>query len=180
PAGKRSNHIGAGWRRSRRLVSERRNASDFRPLRYSTVKGDATRQFSNNDFSKKQWWYMTTDRLLVTGGAGYIGSHALVELVNAGMRPVVLDNFSNSVPESLRRVERITGTKIPVVEGDVRDPRALDALFQQYASDGEPISCVLHFAALKAVGESVAQPVRYYENNVHGTLVLLDAMQRAG
>jgi len=121
-----------------------------------------------------------TDRLLVTGGAGYIGSHALVELINAGMHPVVLDNFSNSVPEALSRVERITGTRIPVVEGDVRDAATLDALFKQYASEGNPISCVLHFAALKAVGESVAQPVRYYENNVYGTLVLLDAMQRAG
>jgi len=121
-----------------------------------------------------------TDRLLVTGGAGYIGSHALVELMSAGMHPVVLDNFSNSVPEALSRVERITGTRIPLIEGDIRDAGTLDALFQQYANDGTPISCVLHFAALKAVGESVAQPVRYYENNVYGTLVLLDAMQRAG
>lgn len=116
----------------------------------------------------------------MTGGAGYIGSHALVELISAGMQPVVLDNFSNSVPEALSRVERITGTRIPVVKGDIRDAGTLDTLFRQYADEGTPISCVLHFAALKAVGESVAQPVRYYENNVHGTLVLLEAMERAG
>lgn len=96
------------------------------------------------------------------------------------MQPVVLDNFSNSTPESLRRVERITGVSIPVVQGDVRDRATLDELFRRSADEGEPISCVLHFAALKAVGESVAQPIRYYQNNVHGTLVLLEAMHRAG
>lgn len=117
--------------------------------------------------------------LLVTGGAGYIGSHTLVELIAAGMEPVVFDNFSNSVPEALRRVERITGREIPVVRGDVRDGAALDAVFADCRAQGRPVACVLHFAALKAVGESVAFPLRYYENNVHGTAVLLEAMQRA-
>ncbi len=120
------------------------------------------------------------ETLLVTGGAGYIGSHSLVELIAAGMRPVVFDNFSNSVAESLRRVERITGTSVPLIEGDVRDGAALDAVFARYAALGQPVSCVVHFAALKAVGESVSQPLRYYDNNVHGTLVLLEAMKRAG
>ena len=120
------------------------------------------------------------ETLLITGGAGYIGTHSLVELIDAGMRPVVFDNFSNSVPESLRRVERITGVCVPVVQGDIRDAKALDAVFAHYAQEGHPVSCVVHFAALKAVGESVSQPVRYYDNNVHGTLVLLEAMQRAG
>ena len=121
-----------------------------------------------------------TQTLLVTGGAGYIGTHTLVELINAGMRPIVLDNFANSVPEALRRVERITGQPVPFVQGDVRDAGTLDALFARCRDQGRPVGCVLHFAALKAVGESVAQPLRYYDNNVHGTVVLLQAMQRAG
>jgi len=121
-----------------------------------------------------------TESLLVTGGAGYIGTHTLVELVAAGMRPVVLDNFSNSVPEALRRVETLTGVSIPLVRGDVRDAKVLDAVFADCAQRGAPVSCVLHFAALKAVGESVSDPLRYYDNNVHGTLVLIDAMRRAG
>lgn len=121
-----------------------------------------------------------TESLLVTGGAGYIGTHTLVELVAAGMRPVVLDNFSNSVPEALRRVEALAGTSIPLVRADVQDASALDAVFAECAQRGEPVSCVLHFAALKAVGESVSDPLRYYDNNVHGTLVLLEAMRRAG
>lgn len=121
-----------------------------------------------------------TQTLLVTGGAGYIGSHTLVELIQAGMRPVVFDNFSNSSLEAVRRVERITNNRIELIEGDVRDARALDAAFASIAAEGTPVSCVLHFAALKAVGESVAQPLRYYDNNVHGTTVLLEAMRRAG
>lgn len=120
------------------------------------------------------------ETLLVTGGAGYIGSHSLVELLAAGKQPLVFDNFSNSVPEALRRVERITGVAVPFVEGDVRDATALDAVFQRCREEGRPVTCVVHFAALKAVGESVAEPLRYYDNNVHGTLLLLEAMRRAG
>lgn len=109
--------------------------------------------------------------IFVTGGAGYIGSHTCVELLQAGHEVTVYDNFSNSSPESLRRVERITGRTVRLVEGDIRHPQALtDALRQSGAS------AVIHFAGLKAVGESVEQPLRYYDNNVLGTLSLLHAM----
>lgn len=118
--------------------------------------------------------------LLVTGGAGYIGTHTLVELVAAGWRPLVYDNFSNGSREALARVARIVGRDIPCIEGDVRDGASLDAVFAQCARDGAPVECVLHLAALKVVGESLAQPVCYYDNNVQGTLVLLAAMARAG
>ncbi len=118
--------------------------------------------------------------VLVTGGAGYIGSHTLVELLEAGLDVVVFDNFSNSHPEALRRVERITGRRFDVVEGDVRDGAALDDLFARQARNGRPISCVLHLAALKAVGESVSEPLMYYDNNVGGSVQLLQAMRRAG
>ncbi|MBU4612721.1 UDP-glucose 4-epimerase GalE [Achromobacter sp. GG226] len=117
--------------------------------------------------------------LLVTGGAGYIGTHTLVELVAAGWQPLVYDNFSNGSREALARVARIVGREIPCIEGDVRDGAALDAVFAQCASAGAPVTCVLHLAALKVVGESIEQPVRYYDNNVQGTLVLLAAMERA-
>lgn len=130
-------------------------------------------------FSLLRSRYMT-QTLLVTGGAGYIGTHTLVELIHAGLRPIVFDNFSNSSLEAVRRVERITGREITLIQGDVRDAAALDAVFVESAASGAPVSCVLHFAALKAVGESVAEPVCYYENNVHGTIVLLQAMRRAG
>lgn len=113
--------------------------------------------------------------ILVTGGAGYIGSHTAVVLLEAGFEVVVYDNFSNSHPEALRRVARITGKAVPVVEGDVRDHAALDAAFARYAPDA-----VIHFAGKKAVGESVAQPLVYYDHNVVGTLRLLEAMQAAG
>lgn len=117
--------------------------------------------------------------LLVTGGAGYIGTHTLVELVAAGWQPFVFDNFSNSSPAALERVTRITGQEIPWVAGDVRDAEALDAVFARCRDAGAPVTCVLHLAALKVVGESISRPVRYYDNNVHGTLVLLEAMARA-
>lgn len=114
-------------------------------------------------------------KVLVTGGAGYIGSHATLVLLEAGFDVVVLDNLSNSSQESLRRVERITGKTVNFHEGDIRDATVLDKLFQT-----EPIEAVLHFAGLKAVGESVEKPLDYYDNNVHGTLVLCKAMTRAG
>lgn len=120
---------------------------------------------------------MTTS-LLVTGGAGYIGSHTLIELIAAGYKPLVLDNFSNSSPEVLRRVEELSGQAVEFVEGDIRDENALVALFEKRRLDQRPVEAVIHFAALKAVGESVDKPVEYYSNNVSGTLSLLRAMDR--
>jgi UDP-glucose 4-epimerase len=113
--------------------------------------------------------------LLVTGGAGYIGSHTIVEFLQAGHDVVCLDNYVNSAPEALRRVERIAGRRVTSVEGDVRDAALLDRIFAQHPIDG-----VIHFAALKAVGESVARPLAYYDNNVGGALALAAAMERAG
>ncbi|TDG12861.1 UDP-glucose 4-epimerase GalE [Seongchinamella unica] len=113
--------------------------------------------------------------ILVTGGAGYIGTHACVSLLEAGYAVVVLDNLCNASREAVSRVEEITGRPVPLVEGDIRDREALDALFSEHAIDA-----VMHFAGLKAVGESVEKPLEYYDNNVNGTLVLLAAMQRAG
>ena len=113
--------------------------------------------------------------ILVTGGAGYIGSHTVVRLLELGYEVVVLDNFSNSSPEALRRVEDITRREVTLVEGDINDAALLDRLFAEHAIDA-----VIHFAGLKAVGESVSQPLRYFWNNVSGTIVLCEAMQRAG
>ena len=109
--------------------------------------------------------------ILVTGGAGYIGSHTCVELINAGYEVTVFDNFSNSSPEALARVERITGKKVSIVRGDVRDRASLVAALRESGANA-----VIHFAGLKAVGESVAKPLTYYDNNVVGTLRLLEAM----
>ncbi len=114
-------------------------------------------------------------RLLVTGGAGYIGSHTALALLEAGHEVVSLDNYSNSSPRALQRVQRIAGRSLTAVEGDVRDAALLARLLAQQRLDG-----VIHFAALKAVGESVAKPLAYYDNNVAGTLALLQAMQAAG
>lgn len=114
-------------------------------------------------------------RVLVTGGAGYIGSHTVVELLQAGHDVVVLDNLCNSSAESLRRVELITGRRPEFVEGDVRDAALLTRLFAT-----TQIDVVMHFAGLKAVGESVAMPLAYYDNNVGGTLALCRAMADAG
>ncbi|HDZ58042.1 MAG TPA: UDP-glucose 4-epimerase GalE [Pseudomonas xinjiangensis] len=113
--------------------------------------------------------------ILVTGGAGYIGTHTCTKLLEAGYAVIVLDNFSNSSPVALRRVEELTGRPVTLVEGDINDPVLLDKVFAAHAIDA-----VIHFAGLKAVGESVTQPLRYYQNNVAGTLVLCEAMQRAG
>jgi UDP-glucose 4-epimerase len=112
--------------------------------------------------------------VLVTGGAGYIGSHAMVELLAAGFDVICLDNFSNSSPEAVKRVEKIVHAKVTLVNGDVRDREVLARVFHR------PIDAVVHFAALKAVGESVARPVEYYDNNVGGTLALLEAMDTRG
>lgn len=113
---------------------------------------------------------MTT--ILVTGGAGYIGSHTCEQLLAAGYEVVVVDNFVNSSPESVKRVEQLAGRKVALYDCDLRDRAALDKVFTKHRIDW-----VIHFAGLKAVGESVQQPLRYYDNNVNGTLVLLEVMQ---
>ena len=114
-------------------------------------------------------------RILVTGGTGYIGSHTLIELHSSGHETVVVDNLSNSCQVSLQRVEELIGTKIPFHQVDIRDPKGLNQVFEQYHFD----ACI-HFAGLKAVGESVEKPWEYYENNIGGTLVLLDVMRQHG
>ena len=114
-------------------------------------------------------------RVLVTGGAGYIGSHTCVEMLQAGMEVVVVDNLANSKEESLRRVREISGRELVFVKADLRDRTALDAVFAEHAIDA-----VIHFAGLKAVGESVQLPLEYYDNNIGGTIVLCQAMRDAG
>jgi UDP-glucose 4-epimerase len=110
--------------------------------------------------------------ILVTGGAGYIGSHTCVELLESGHDVTVFDNFCNSQPESLARVERITGKKVSVVNGDIRDRAAVEKALRDSGA-----RAVIHFAGLKAVGESVENPLAYYDNNVNGTVQLLEAMR---
>ncbi|MCU8006643.1 UDP-glucose 4-epimerase GalE [Shewanella sp. SM87] len=109
--------------------------------------------------------------ILVTGGAGYIGTHTVVELLNAGNDLIVLDNLSNSSIEALNRVERITGKSVTFYQGDILNKALLQKVFNDHAIDS-----VIHFAGLKAVGESVAKPLKYYENNVTGTLILCQVM----
>ena len=109
--------------------------------------------------------------ILVTGGTGYIGSHTVLQLLESGLQVVILDNYSNSSSESLKRVEKITGKQASLYEGDIRDSEVLNRIFSEHKIDG-----VIHFAGLKAVGESVALPLKYYENNVYGTLNLCKAM----
>ena len=113
--------------------------------------------------------------VLVTGGAGYIGSHTCVELLKEGYGVVVVDNLCNSNPESLNRVEQLSGKKVKFYEGDVRDEALLQKIFAENAID-----CVIHFAGLKAVGESVAMPWEYYDNNLNSTLVLTKVMKQVG
>lgn len=113
-------------------------------------------------------------KILVTGGAGYIGSHTCVELLNSGHEVVVLDNLCNSSAESLNRVQQLTGKTLAFVEGDIRDAQVLDQVFQQY-----PIDAVIHFAGLKAVGESQQIPLTYFDNNIAGSISLVRAMERA-
>ncbi|MBK8569751.1 MAG: UDP-glucose 4-epimerase GalE [Nitrosomonadales bacterium] len=112
--------------------------------------------------------------ILVTGGAGYIGSHTVVELMLAGFEILIVDNFCNSKATVLDRIERIVGRRPGFVEADIRDRQAMQALFARHHFDA-----VIHFAGLKAVGESVAQPLRYYDNNVYGSLVLFEMMTEA-
>ena len=114
-------------------------------------------------------------KVLVTGGAGYIGSHTCVELLNTGYEVVVIDNLCNSNPESLNRVQELTGKSLTFYKGDVRDEALLTKIF----ADEKP-DCVIHFAGLKAVGESVAMPWEYYDNNLNSTLVLTKVMKKAG
>lgn len=121
------------------------------------------------------WEVILTMNILVTGGAGFIGSHTLIELIAAGHSPVVVDNLSNSSPESIHRVEKIVGQTIPFYEVDIRDREGLEKVFSNHTFD-----CCIHFAGLKAVGESVQKPWEYYENNIGGTLVLVDVMRKHG
>lgn len=111
-------------------------------------------------------------KILVTGGAGYIGSHTVVELQNAGYEVVVVDNLSNSSEISLRRVSKITGKQVPFYKVDIRDRDSLNKVMEEHRFD-----CCIHFAGLKAVGESVEKPFEYYDNNINGTLVLLDVLR---
>lgn len=113
--------------------------------------------------------------ILVAGGAGYIGSHTCVELMNAGYEVVVADNLCNSSEESLRRVERITGKRAAFYRADLRDRAALEAIFAEQAIEG-----VISFAGLKAVGESVSKPLEYYDNNIGGTVTLCEVMAAHG
>ena len=110
--------------------------------------------------------------ILITGGAGYIGSHTLIELHKAGYDFIVYDNLSNSSKESLNRVSKIINQDIKFEEGDIRDKNSLEQVFKKYKIDS-----VIHFAGLKAVGESVEKPLKYYDNNINGTLVLLEVMK---
>ena len=114
-------------------------------------------------------------KILITGGAGYIGSHTALELLNEGYEVVVYDNLCNSSQESLRRVEELTGKTVKFYEGDVLDGAALEAMFR-----AENVDAVIHCAALKAGGESVQKPLEYYQNNITGTLTLMDVMNRVG
>lgn len=113
--------------------------------------------------------------ILVTGGTGYIGSHTCVALANAGHKFLILDNLCNSSIDVIDRLERLCGFRPGFIEGDVRDATLLDRIFAEHAIDS-----VMHFAGLKAVGESVAEPLKYYDNNVNGSLQLLEAMNRSG
>lgn len=115
-------------------------------------------------------------KILVTGGAGYIGSHTCVELLNTGYDVVVVDNLNNASEKALDRVQKITGKKLTFYKADVTDKEAMNEIFDKETD----ISCVIHFAGLKAVGESVQKPLLYYQNNITGTLTLCDAMKEHG
>lgn len=118
---------------------------------------------------------MNNQQVLVTGGLGYIGSHTCVQMIQQGMQPVILDNLHNANLEVLNRIEAITGVKPTFYQGDVRDGQILASIFANHQ-----IHSVIHFAGLKAVGESVQKPIEYYDVNVNGTLVLVESMKKAG
>ncbi|EGQ7844541.1 UDP-glucose 4-epimerase GalE [Vibrio alginolyticus] len=113
--------------------------------------------------------------VLVTGGMGYIGSHTCVQMIKAGMEPIIVDNLCNSKIEVLNRIEALTGQQPAFYQGDIRDEDFLDSVFNQH-----DVQAVIHFAGLKAVGESVIKPLEYYDNNVNGSLVLVHSMRKAG
>ncbi|WP_154115371.1 UDP-glucose 4-epimerase GalE [Vibrio cincinnatiensis] len=113
--------------------------------------------------------------VLITGGMGYIGSHTCVQMIEAGLEPIIIDNLCNAKTEVLNRIEALTGKKPTFYQGDVRDEALLDSIFSAHT-----IQAVIHFAGLKAVGESVSKPLEYYDNNVNGSLVLLRSMRKAG
>ena len=117
---------------------------------------------------------MTIHKILVTGGAGYIGSHTVVELLNAGFEPVILDNLSNSSGQVIERIGELTGRRVPLVQGDINDAPLLKELLAEHRFDA-----TIHFAGLKSVGESVADPLAYYRNNVNGTVTLLQCLAQA-
>ncbi|CAH0541175.1 UDP-glucose 4-epimerase GalE [Vibrio marisflavi] len=114
-------------------------------------------------------------KVLVTGGTGYIGSHTCVQMIEAGMEPIIIDNLCNSNKEVLNRINELTGKSPVFYQGDIRDESFLDSVFSQH-----DIQSVIHFAGLKAVGESVSMPLEYYDNNVNGSLVLARSMKKAG
>ena len=114
-------------------------------------------------------------KVLVTGGMGYIGSHTCIQMIEAGMQPIIIDNLCNANAEVLNRITALSGTKPLFYQGDIRDEAFLDTIFSQHQ-----IASVIHFAGLKAVGESVAKPLEYYDNNVNGSLVLARSMRKAG
>ena len=149
--------------KSERIYGERR-IDLFHGHRYTSLQLEVPEQRQ-----RKRDTIMT---ILVTGGAGYIGSHTVVELLDAGFDPVVVDNLCNSSEESLRRAEKITGKSVPLLIADVNDKDALSGVFQRFSID-----CVIHFAGLKAVGESAEIPIEYYQNNVGGTLSLCEVMK---
>ncbi|WP_303685001.1 SDR family NAD(P)-dependent oxidoreductase, partial [Anaerovibrio lipolyticus] len=114
-------------------------------------------------------------KILLAGGAGYIGSHTALSLLNNGHEVVVVDNYDNSSPESIKRVEQLTGKSVALYEADVKDKVRVLKIMQKEQPD-----CIIHFAGLKAVGESVQQPIRYYRNNIDTTLTLLECMEQTG
>ncbi|EPF2929097.1 UDP-glucose 4-epimerase GalE [Vibrio navarrensis] len=113
--------------------------------------------------------------VLVTGGSGYIGSHTCVQMIEAGMKPIIIDNLCNANVAVLERIETLSGEPVTFYQGDIRDEAFLDSLFRQH-----DVQAVIHFAGLKAVGESVSKPLDYYDNNVNGSLVLVRCMRKAG
>lgn len=113
--------------------------------------------------------------VLITGGMGYIGSHTCVQMIAAGMTPIMVDNLCNAKAEVLNRIEALTGVRPAFYQGDIRDEAFLDSVFAKH-----DVQAVIHFAGLKAVGESVRKPIEYYDNNVNGTLVLVRSMRKAG